>query len=192
MSKYSFLVQTKAETYFDLLPGIRLKKYGGWLVAEAIEQEEISKLQSQATIRAVQLAKKIATTKGIALDEAFSLLQGGGTLSETELLSDFTEETMAMITGGTSVEATNARMVTAFVRSRGQGMIDSEWTDLADWDLEDTKGLPRAAIAKVPRPRRSPTTPRAACDAGRARAAAATLQGFAEGAGPDGSAPRRV
>lgn len=149
MSKYSFLVQTKAETYFDLLPGIRLKKYGGWLVAEAIEQEEISKLQSQATIRAVQLAKKIATTKGIALDEAFSLLQGGGTLSETELLSDFTEETMAMITGGTSVEATNARMVTAFVRSRGQGMIDSEWTDLADWDLEDTKGLPRAAIAKV-------------------------------------------
>lgn len=149
MSKYSFLVQTKAETYFELLPGIRLKKYGGWLVAEAIEQEEISKLQSQATIRAVQLAKKIATSKGIALDEAFSLLQGGGALSETELLSDFTEETMAMITGGTSVEATNARMVTAFIRSRGQGMIDGEWTDLADWDLEDTKGLPRPAIVKV-------------------------------------------
>ena len=149
MSKYSFLVQTKTEDYCELLPGIRLKKYGGWLVAEAIEQEEISKLQSQATIRAVQLAKKIATSKGIALDEAFSLLQGGGALSETELLSDFTEETMAMITGGTSVEATNARMVTAFIRSRGQGMIDGEWTDLADWDLEDTKGLPRQAIAKV-------------------------------------------
>ena len=149
MSKYSFLVQTKTEDYFELLPEIRLKKYGGWLVAEAIEQEEISKLQSQATIRAVQLAKKIATSKGIALDEAFALLQGGGSLSETELLSDFTDETMAMITGGASVEATNARMVTAFIRSRGQGKIDGEWSDLADWDLEDTKGLPRAAIAKV-------------------------------------------
>lgn len=149
MSKYSFLVQTKAEDYFDLLPDVRLKKYNGWLVAEAIEQEEISKLQSQATIRAVQLAKRIATAKDIPLDEAFSLLQGGGSITETELLADFTDETLAMITSGTSVEATNARMVTAFMRSRGQGMIDGEWCDLGDWDLEDTKGLPRNIIAKV-------------------------------------------
>lgn len=149
MSKYSFLLQTKADAYFELLPDIRLKKYNGWLVAEAIEQEEISKLQSQATIRAVQLAKRIAATKDIGLDEAFALLQGGGSMTETELLADFTDETLAMITSGTSVEATNARMVTAFVRSRGQGMIDGEWRDLDDWDIEDTKALPRAAIAKV-------------------------------------------
>ena len=149
MSKYSFLVQTKAEDYCDLLPNIRLKKYGNWLVAEAIEQEEISKLQSQATIRAVQLAKKIAATKGITIDEAFALLQGGGTLSEAELLSEFTEETMAMITSGTSVEATNARMVTAFIRSRGQGMIDGKWVDLDDWSMDDTKTLPRSVVVKV-------------------------------------------
>lgn len=149
MSKYSFLVQTKTEGYFELLPEIRLKKYGSWLVAESIEQEEISKLQSQATIRAVQLAKRIASTRGIALDEAFGLLQGGGTITEAELLSDFTEETLAMITSGSSVEATNARMVTAFVRSRGQGLIDGEWRDLSDWEIEDTKNLPRTAIAKV-------------------------------------------
>jgi hypothetical protein len=127
-----------------------MKKYGGWLVAEAIEQEEISKLQSQATIRAVQLAKRIATAKGIPLDEAFSLLQGGGSsITEAELLSEYTEETLSMITSGSSVESTNARMVTAFVRSRGQGVVDGEWQDLADWDLEDTKALPRRAIAKV-------------------------------------------
>jgi hypothetical protein len=132
MSKYSFLLQTKAEDYFELLPEIRMKKYGGWLVAEAIEQEEISKLQSQATIRAVQLAKKI-----------------GGSITEAELLSEYTEETLSMITSGSSVESTNARMVTAFIRSRGQGMIDGEWQDLADWELEDTKNLPRKAIAKV-------------------------------------------
>jgi hypothetical protein len=150
MSKYSFLLQTKAEEYFELLPGVRLKKYGGWLVAEAIEQEEISKLQSQATIRAVQLAKRIATAKDIPLDEAFGLLQGGGgSITEAELLSEYTEETLSMITSGSSVESTNARMVTAFIRSRGQGMIDGEWRDLADWELEDTKNLPRKAIAKV-------------------------------------------
>jgi hypothetical protein len=150
MSKYSFLLQTKAEEYFELLPGVRLKKYGGWLVAEAIEQEEISKLQSQATIRAVQLAKRIAKDKDIQLDEAFSLLQGGGgSITEAELLSEYTEETLSMITSGSSVESTNARMVTAFIRSRGQGLIEDEWQDLSDWELEDTKNLPRKAIAKV-------------------------------------------
>jgi hypothetical protein len=150
MSKYSFLLQTKAEDYFELLPEIRLKKYGGWLVAEAIEQEEISKLQSQATIKAVQLAKRIAAAKNIGLDEAFGLLQGGGgSITEAELLADYTEETLSMITSGSSVESTNARMVTAFVRSRGQGLIDGEWRDLSDWELEDTKNLPRKCIAKV-------------------------------------------
>jgi hypothetical protein len=149
MSKYSFLVQTKTEGYFELLPEIRLKKYGSWLVTESIEQEEISKLQSQATIRAVQLAKRIAASREIPLDEAFALLQGGGSISEAELLSEFTEETLSMITSGSSVEATNARMVTAFIRSRGQGLIDGEWQDLGDWEIEDTKNLPRKAIAKV-------------------------------------------
>lgn len=150
MSKYSFLLDTKTEEFFELLPSIRMKQYGGWLVAEAIEQEEISKLQSQATIRAVQLAKRIAMAKDIPLDEAFSLLQGGGnSITEAELLSEYTEETLSMITSGSSVEATNARMVTAFIRSRGQGLVDGEWRDLADWDIEDTKALPRRAIAKV-------------------------------------------
>jgi hypothetical protein len=149
MSKYSFLVQTKTEGYFELLPEIRLKKYGSWLVAESIEQEEISKLQSQATIRAVQLAKRIAASREIPLDEAFALLQGGGSITEAELLSEFTEETLSMITSGSSVEATNARMVTAFIRSRGQGLIDGEWQDLGDWEIEDTKNLPRKSIAKV-------------------------------------------
>ena len=150
MSKYSFLLQTKTEDYFELLPEIRMKKYGGWLVAEAIEQEEISKLQSQATIRAVQLAKRIASDKDIPLDEAFGLLQGGGgSITEAELLSEYTEETLSMITSGSSVENTNARMVTAFIRSRGQGLIDGEWQDLADWEMDDTKNLPRKAIAKV-------------------------------------------
>jgi hypothetical protein len=150
MSKYSFLLETKTEEFFELLPNIRMKKYGGWLVAEAIEQEEISKLQSQATIRAVQLAKRIATAKGIPLDEAFSLLQsGGGSITEAELLSDYTEETLSMITSGSSVESTNARMVTAFLRSRGQGLVEGKWQDLCDWDIEDTKTFTRRTISKA-------------------------------------------
>ena len=108
MSKYSFLLETKTEEFFELLPNIRMKKYGG------------------------------------------SLLQGGGSsITEAELLSEYTEETLSMITSGSSVESTNARMVTAFVRSRGQGLVDGEWQDLGDWDIEDTKALPRRSISKV-------------------------------------------
>jgi hypothetical protein len=70
-------------------------------------------------------------------------------MSETELLSEYTEETLSMISSSSSVEATNARMVTAFIRSRGQGLVEDQWQDLSDWDIEDTKSLPRRAIAKV-------------------------------------------
>lgn len=149
MSKYSFLLQSKEAEYFALTEHLRLKKHGSWLVAEAIEQEEISKAQSQATIRAVQLAKRIATTKGIELDEAFALLQGGTDLGEMELLSDFTEETLGMINSGGSIEISNARMVTAFIRCRGEGLIDGEWQTVDDWSIEDTKAMGRPVIAKA-------------------------------------------
>jgi len=149
MSKYSFLLQGKELEYFELLPNIRLRKHGGWLVAESIEQEEISRAQSQATIRAVQLAKRIATSKGIELEEAFALLQGGGNLSEMELLGDFTEETLSMLNSGTSMELGNAKLVTAFIRCRGEALIDDDWQTVEDWSMEDTKGMDRPTIAKA-------------------------------------------
>lgn len=149
MSKYSFLLQGKEAEYFELTSVIRLRKHGGWLVAEAIEQEELSKAQSQATIRAVQLAKRIATVKGVALDEAFALLQGGGGLSEMDLLGDFTEETLSMLNSSTSMEINNAKLVTTFMRCRGEGMIDGEWQSLEDWSMEDTKSMGKAMITKA-------------------------------------------
>lgn len=148
MSKYSFLLQSEEPEYFELTPKVRLRKHGGWLVAEGIEQEELSKAQSQATIRAVQLAKRIATAKGIPLDEAFALLQGGADMTEMELLSDFTEETLGMINSGGSVETSNARMVTVFIRCRGEGLIDGEWLPLDDWSIEDTKAMGRLVISR--------------------------------------------
>ena len=149
MSKYSFVLQGKEPEYFELLPTLRLRKHGGWLVAEAIEQEEASKSQSQATVRAVQLAKRIAKAKDISLTEAFDLLQGGGGLSEMELLEDFAEETLQMLDGSGGVEANNARMATTFIRCRGEAMIDGEWTRVDDWSIEDTKEMGRGLIGKV-------------------------------------------
>ena len=39
MSKYSFLLQSEEPEFFALTPKMRLRKHGGWLVAEGIEQE---------------------------------------------------------------------------------------------------------------------------------------------------------
>jgi len=149
MSKYSFLLQSEEPEYFELLPTLRLKKHGGWLVAEAIEQEEISRNQSQATIRAVQLAKRIAKDKGISLEEAFGALQGGGGLSEMDLLGDYTEDALNMLSGGNSAETGNAKLVTTFIRTRGEGLIDDEWKPVEDWSLEDTKGMGRQLVGRV-------------------------------------------
>ena len=149
MSKYSFLLQTEEAEYFELLPTLRLRKHGSWLVAETIEQEEISRAQSQATIRAVQLAKRVAADKGISLEAAFEALQGGADLTEMELLSEYTEDTLEMLTGGTSAEAGNAKLVTAFIRTRGQGLIDGEWKAISDWTFDDTKQMDKNTITKA-------------------------------------------
>lgn len=148
MSRYSFLLASEEPKYFELTPSIRLRKHGGWLVAESIEQEEISRQQSQNTIKAVQLAKKIASSKGIALDEAFELLQNSSG-SEAELLSEFTEETLSMMNSGASAEQSNAKLITTFMRCRGEGLVDGEWTKLVDWSLDDTKTMTRQLTSKM-------------------------------------------
>lgn len=129
-----------------LNPRLRLQKHDGWLVGEGIEQEEISKIQSQATIRAVQLARRVSVAKGISLDEAFTLLQEGTDLRELEVLSDFTEETLSILASGNGIESGNARLLTAFIRSRGEGLVGDTWKRLDDWTAEDTKILTRAMV----------------------------------------------
>lgn len=148
MSRYSFLLASEDTQYFELAPSIRLKKFGGWLVAESIEQEEIAKQQSQNTIKAVQLAKKIANAKNISLDEAFNLLQGGDG-GDNQIIAEYTDEAMSLMHGGTSVEQSNARLITTFMRCRGEGLVEGEWQPLLDWSLEDTKEMPRAMVTAM-------------------------------------------
>ena len=148
MSKYSFLVASKEPEYFEVNEYLRLKKYGGWLVGESIEREEISRAQSQTTLKVIQLAKKIAKAQNIELDDAFSILQGGN-LSDNELIGDFADEMLALIGSNGGTEAANARIVTAFIRSRGEGEIKEEWKALTDWSLDDTKELSLILTSKI-------------------------------------------
>jgi hypothetical protein len=142
MSKYSFLVSAKEPEYFQVNEYIRLAKHGGWLVGESIEQEEIAKVQSKATLQAVQLARKISKVKDIDIDTAFGLLQAGS-FSDGELMGEFADDMLSMVEAENGTEALNARLITAFIRSRGEGEISGEWKPLSDWSIEDTKELPR-------------------------------------------------
>jgi hypothetical protein len=148
MSKYSFLVSAKEPEYFQVNEYIRLMKHGGWSVGEGIEQEEISRAQSKSTLRAVALAHKIAKTKGIDLDAAFDLLQGGGSF-DSDLMGEFGNDLLSMMENDNGTEASNARLITAFMRSRGEGEISGEWKSLTDWSMEDTKVLPRPLTREI-------------------------------------------
>ena len=119
------------------------------MVAESIEQEEASKAQSQATIKAVQLAKKISKSRGISLEKAFEMLQGGSEMAEIDLLEEFTEETLSMLNSSGSVELVNAKMVTTFIRCRGEAQIDGNWKRVDDWSIEDTKSMGRKVITNA-------------------------------------------
>ena len=66
-----------------------------------------------------------------------------------ELLSEYTEDTLEMLIGGTSAEAGNAKLVTAFIRTRGQGLIDGEWAAIPDWTFDDTKQMDKNTITKA-------------------------------------------
>ena len=66
-----------------------------------------------------------------------------------ELLSEYTEDALEMLTGGTSAETGNAKLVTAFIRTRGQGLVEGMWVELDDWSFEDTKQMDKNTITKA-------------------------------------------
>lgn len=148
MSKYSFLVAAKEPEYFPVTEALRLKKYGGWLVGESIEREEISKAQNQNTLKLLQLARKIATSRNISLDEAFALLQGGN-FADNEAISEFADEMFTLVSNGYGAEMANAKIITAFMRSRGEGFIEEQWTRLSDWSMDDTKELDKPLASDI-------------------------------------------
>jgi hypothetical protein len=54
-----------------------------------------------------------------------------------------------MLSSVGSVEMSNARVVTTFIRCRGEAMIDGEWKPVDDWSIDDTKSMGRKLIAKT-------------------------------------------
>lgn len=139
MSKYSFLVAGQETEYKEITPHLRLRKYGSWLVAEKIAQEKLAKRQTASTLAAIQLAKKIATDKGISTEEAFELLQRQDDASAAMLLIDYMEDTEALMEKSLSPQEIDREMITTFLRVRGEANGGSGWERTSDWSLADTE-----------------------------------------------------
>lgn len=141
MSKYAFLIHGDEGEYEQINDRIRLRRYGAWLIAEKIQQDKLAKQQARQVLSAVQLAKKIASKEGIGIEEAFARLQSQGESDNALMLSDYLDEARDMVEGGISRNEADAKVISIFVRTRGEGLVKTRWTPLADWTDGDTEML---------------------------------------------------
>ncbi len=149
MSKYAFLIAGEQGEYENINSRLRLRKYGSWLVAEKIAQEKLAKRQNAAILAALQLSKRVATDKGIELQEAFGLLQDQSNPESAVLFTDYLEEVQEVINQTVSPEESDRQLIGVFLRLRGEGNFDGEWRTLSDWSDEDTESLTEGLIEKI-------------------------------------------
>lgn len=148
MSKYSgFFLLSNAE-YEPIGEKLRLRKYGSWLVEEAWMREEQNKKRAQFTLKAIRLARRIAQEKDISEEEAFELLQGSSA-EKSEMLGQFTEETVDLMAAMPSPREQFEQLVTLFFRNRGEVFDGKKWQATTDWENEDTCKLPQTLLEKI-------------------------------------------
>lgn len=138
MSKYAFLIHGDEGQYETINERLRVRKYGAWLIAEKIQQDRLAKQQARQVLSAVQLAKRIADREGMTVEEAFARLQNQGEADNALMLSDYLDEARDMVEGGLSRNEADAKVISIFMRTRGEGLIKNKWQPLADWTDGDT------------------------------------------------------
>lgn len=141
MSKYAFLIHGDEGQYEQISNTIRLRKHGAWTVGEKIQQDRLAKQQARQVLSAVQLAKRIADKENISVEEAFALMQSQGEVSNAMMLSDHLDEVRDIVDGGMSQNEADAKIITIFMRTRGEGLVKGKWTGLGDWSEGDTEVL---------------------------------------------------
>ena len=149
MSKYAFLIHGDEGQYEQMNERLRLRKYGAWLIAEKIQQDRLAKQQARQVLSAVQLAKRIAQRENISVEEAFARLQNQGEADNALMLSDYLDEARDMVEGGLSRNEADAKVISIFMRTRGEGLIKNKWMGLGDWSDGDTEMMDEELKDKV-------------------------------------------
>lgn len=149
MSKYAFLIHGDEGQYEEINDRLRMRKYGAWLIAEKIQQDRLSKQQARQVLSAVQLAKRIADREKISVEEAFARLQNQGESDNALMLADYLDEARDMLEGGLSRNEADAKVISIFMRTRGEGAIKNKWVALGDWGDGDTDLLDEKLKDKI-------------------------------------------
>jgi hypothetical protein len=148
MSKYSSFFLLSSPEYEKLNDRLRLRKYGSWLAEEAWLREDQAQKRALFTLKAIDLARKIAKDKGIEDAEAFELLQGSGMIDE-ELVGGYAAEATALMESMPSSRSQLEQLVTVFFKNRGEVLQGKKWEPTEDWSDEDTRMLTSVILEKV-------------------------------------------
>lgn len=149
MSKYAFLVHGDEGEYEPINDRLRMRKYGAWLIAEKIQQDRLAKQQARQVLSAVQLAKRIAAKENISVEQAFVYLQNGTEADNALMLADYLDEARDMVEGGLSRNEADAKVISIFMRTRGEGFVKGKWVPLSDWSDGDTDILDEQLRDKI-------------------------------------------
>lgn len=148
MSKYSeFFLLGKAD-YMMIGDKLRLRKFGSWLAEEGWTKEEQARQRASFSLKAVDLARKIAKEQEISEEEAFDVLQKANE-TRSEIFEQYAteiDELMALMPSG---REQFEELVTLFFRNRGQVKVDKKWEPTDEWSDEDTRMLPKAMLALI-------------------------------------------
>lgn len=148
MSKYSeFFLLGKAD-YMMIGDKLRLRKFGSWLAEEGWTKEEQARQRASFSLKAVDLARKIAKEQEISEEEAFDVLQQANE-TRSEIFEQYAteiDELMALMPSG---REQFEELVTLFFRNRGQVKVDKKWEPTDEWSDEDTRMLPKAMLALI-------------------------------------------
>ena len=148
MSKYSSFFLLSSAEYEKLTDKLRVRKYGSWLAEEAWIREDQSQKRALFTLKAIDLAKKIAKEKDITDEEAFELLQSTQ-LDGNDIMEGFSMEAAGLMASMPSAREQQERLVTAFMKNRGEVLVGKKWEPTDEWTEEDTKKLPQALLQHI-------------------------------------------
>lgn len=148
MSKYSSFFLLGSAQYEKLGDKLRLRKYGSWLAEEAWLREEESQKRAHFTLKAIDLAKKIASDKGISEDEAFKALSGN-LAGDGDFYGQYAQEVSMLMASLPSGREQFEKLVTVFFKNRGEVMVGKKWEPTTEWTEDDTRMLPKAILNQV-------------------------------------------
>jgi hypothetical protein len=149
-SNYRDLLFEGTEPQYEQVGMFRMRRHDDLLVAEAAELEQVDRDRMQAMVHVLSIAKRCAQDNKIPLTEAMELIQQGTRDPNKSALVEAYIDEMALASVGQPLQVmTEARVVTMFIRSRGEILRQKKWQALEDWQQDDTLRMPNKLRAKL-------------------------------------------